>query len=118
MFNLVKIGEKEVPMLAMASVDLYYKSVFHEDPVIVQTKMGEGEAIGFFQRMGFIMAKFAELKERKEMLKLTEDAFFEWMDGFDRGELLGALEDIMKTYEGQQVSTSDAKKKENAPSGA
>ena len=115
MFNLVKIGDKEVPMLAMASVDLYYKSVFHEDPVTVQTKMGEGEAIGFFQRMGFIMAKFAELKDRKEMLKLNEDSYLEWLDQFERTDFLNALVYARMTYEGQTVTMSDAKKNTDAP---
>lgn len=116
MYNVVKIGEKEVPMLSMASVDLYFKNIFHEDPVIIQTNMETSDAIGFYQRMGFVMAKFAELKERKEMLKLTEDAYIEWMDGFERNDLLQALEYIQKTYDGQQVTCSDAKKKNEEPS--
>ena len=36
MFQNVKIGEQEVPMLAMASVDHYYQVIFHEDPVALQ----------------------------------------------------------------------------------
>ena len=116
MFNVVKIGEKEVPMLSMASVDLYFKNIFHEDPIEIQTDMETSDAIGFYQRMGFVMAKFAELKERKEMLKLTEDAYIEWMDGFERNDLLQALEYIQKTYDGQRVPTSDAKKKNEEPS--
>lgn len=116
MYNVVKIGEKEVPMLSMASVDLYFKNIFHEDPVVIQSKMEASDAIGFYQRMGFVMAKFAELKERKEMMKLTEDAYIEWMDGFGRTDLLEALEYIQKTYDGQQATSSDAKKKNEEPS--
>lgn len=116
MYNVVKIGTKEVPMLSMASVDLYFKNIFHEDPVAIQTNMETGDAIGFYQRMGFVMAKFAEIKERKEMLKLTEDAYIDWMDGFERNDLLQALEYIQQTYDGQQVTYSDAKKKNEEPS--
>lgn len=116
MYNVVKIGKKEVPMLSMASVDLYFKNIFHEDPVVIQTNMETGDAIGFYQRMGFVMAKFAEIKERKEMLKLTEDAYIDWLDGFERNDLLQALEYIQQTYDGQQVTYSDAKKKSEEPS--
>lgn len=118
MFNVVFIGEKGVPMLAMASVDLYYKQIFHEDAVKLQSgkDFGEGDLINFLSRMGFVMAKFAELKDRKEMAKLNEDAFFDWMDGFDRAEYLNALGDIRATYEGQMVPASEAKKNSEEPS--
>lgn len=116
MFKNVRIGEKDVPMLAMASVDLYYKNMFGEDPLVFQQNMGEGEAIGFYERMAFIMAKFAEVKERREMLKLTFDSFDEWMGQFNRADLILALEDVMNVYNGQMVTTAESKKKDERPS--
>lgn len=111
MYNKIVIGEKEVPMLSMASVDLYYRNIFGEDPVALQTKgIDEGDMINFIIRMGFVMAKFAELKDRKEMLKLNEDSFLDWLDQFERNALFAALPDVQKTYEGQMVTTADAKK--------
>ena len=115
MFNTVKIGAEDVPMLSMASVDLYYRQIFHEDPIALQAgdkPMSEGEAISFYCRMGFVMAKFADLKKRGEMLKLNEDAFFDWMDSFERPDLLSSLGDIRDTYEGQALTASNAKKKD------
>ena len=117
MYNVIRIGAAEVPMLSMASVDVYYKSVFHEDPLKIQTQSeGPDEAISFYYRMGFIMAKFAELRDRKEMLKLNDDSYLEWLDRFDRLELMSALEDIQKTYDGQSVTYTDAKKNTDEPS--
>lgn len=112
MYNTVLIGDKPVPMLAMASVDLYYKHIFHEDPIKLQTgkEFDEGDLVNFVCRMGFVMAKFAEVKDRKEMAKLNEDMFLDWLDQFDRAEYLNALGDIRATYEGQSVSAADAKK--------
>lgn len=119
MYNIVRIGDKEVPMLSMASVDIYYKQVFHEDAIKLQTStQDEGDIINFISRMAFIMAKFAELKDRKEMLKLTEDAYLDWLDGFERNDFLNALIDARKTYEGQTVTMSDAKKNSEEPTGA
>ena len=63
--------------------------------------------------MGFIMAKFAELRSRKEMLKLNEDAYLEWLDQFTRAEYLDALTDIMSVYNGSRVETSAPKKEED-----
>lgn len=118
MYNIIKIGEQSVPMLAMASVDLYYKQIFHEDAVKLQSgkNFDEGDLINFLQRMGFVMAKFAELKDRKAMFKLNEENFFDWLDQFERVDYLQALGDIRLTYEGQAVTSSDAKKNNDAPS--
>ena len=116
MYNEIKIGEKVVPMLSMASTDLYYRNIFHEDAIKLQTSsQDEGDIINFVMKMGFVMAKFAELKDRKEMNKLNEDAFLDWLDQFERTDYLNALVDIRLTYEGQSVTHSDTKKKESEP---
>lgn len=116
MYNEIKIGEKVVPMLSMASTDLYYRNIFHEDSIKLQTSsQDEGDIINFVMKMGFVMAKFAELKDRKEMNKLNEDAFLDWLDQFERTDYLNALVDIRLTYEGQSVTHSDTKKKESEP---
>ena len=74
MYKEVTIGDKTIPMLSMASVDLYYKNVFGEDPIKLQTQeMDPGDMVNFTIRMGFIMAEFAKRKERKEMMKLNEN---------------------------------------------
>lgn len=112
MYNVVKIGSEPVPMLAMASVDLYYRQIFHEDAIKLQSgkDFDEGDLINFTMRMGFVMAKFAELKDRKAMSKLNEDAFLEWLDNFERADYLGALAEIRAVYEGQSLTDADAKK--------
>lgn len=117
MYNLVKIGDKDVPMLAMASVDVYYRNIFHNDPIMMQTKeMDEGTAILFYEQMGYVMAMFAELKTPSEMRKLNEDSYLEWLGQFSREEYISALPDVQMTYNGQNISKSEAKKKENEPS--
>ena len=118
MYQVINIGSKTVPMLSMASVDIYYRQVFHKDAIKLQSSkdFDEGDLINFVSEMGFIMAKFAELKDRKEMAKLNEDAYTEWLDGFDRGEFYAALADIRMVYEGQQASTVDSKKNEETQS--
>lgn len=116
MYNLVKVGEKNVPMLSMASVDIYYRHIFHQDAIKLQTgNVDEGDLINFVSQMGFVMAKFAEIKDRKEMLKLNEDAYIEWLDGFERADYINVLPDIRMTYEGQQVGSSDTKKNSEEP---
>lgn len=111
MFNTIKIGEKEVAFMAYAGCDIFYRQIFHEDPTRIQfsEETDAAAAINFFQRMGFVMAMCAE-KSVTEMKKLNEDAFIDWMCQFDRMSLMNALPDIRATYEGQMVTTSEAKK--------
>lgn len=110
MYRIVKIGDKELPMLAMASVDVYYKRIFGEDPVKIQMR-GDESMIDFGCRMGFIMNKFAETHDRKEMLKLNEDNYLDWLDNFYRADLMNALGDIVAVYEGQKATGSTEKKR-------
>ena len=118
MYNIVKIGEKEVPMLSMASTDIYYRNIFHEDAIKLQASdsFDAGDLISFMTRMAFVMAKFAELKDRHEMNKLNEDMYLEWLDQFDRSDFMQALVDVRLTYEGQTVTASEAKKNTEEPS--
>lgn len=116
MFNNVLIGDKTVPMMSVASTDVYFRAIFHEDPIAMQTQDPDtGKAVDMFMKMGFVMAKFAELHDRKAMLALNGDSYLDWLDGFDRVDYLNALPDVQKTYEGQSVTTADAKKKEEGP---
>lgn len=111
MFQIVKIGDKDVPMLARASVDVYYRNIFHEDPVKAQLTENTEDLVSFVQKMGFVMAKFAELKDRKEMAKLNEDSYLDWMDGFERMDYMNALPEIRMVYENQKIPTSTEKKR-------
>ena len=52
MYKEVTIGDKTIPMLSMASVDLYYKNVFGEDPIKLQTQeMDPGDMVNFTIRI-------------------------------------------------------------------
>ena len=118
MFNLVQVGDKTVPMLSMASTDVYFRHIFHEDPIAIQSKgPSEAEAIDMFMRLGFVMAKYAETKDRKEMLKLNEDSFMDWLDKFERNDLINALPDAQKTYDGQMLASADSKKNNTEQTG-
>ena len=110
MFKVVKIGDKEVPMMAMASTDIYYKRVFGEDPLKIVTEQGTGESTGLLYNMGFILAKQAELRDRKKMMSLTMDNFVEWLDGFEYSDYIEALSEIAVVYYGNKAISSQEKK--------
>lgn len=116
MYKEVKIGEKTVPMLAMASVDYYYKNIFGEDPIKKQLNDPSSEdMIDLIAKMGFVMAQFAERKCRKEMAKVNEEMFYEWLDEFKREDLFDTekLAEIQDVYEGNTSTTSESKNAED-----
>lgn len=111
MYRVVNIGDKEVPMLAMASVDIYYRRVFHEDPLSIMTsKVDDGVKTRVAFGMAFIMAKFAECRDRKAMLHLTEDQYIEWLEQFDYGDFIAAAPEIIGVYYGQKLVGAQEKK--------
>lgn len=111
MYRVVKIGETDVPMLALASVDVYYKRMFKEDPLSIMTSKSadEGEKTRIAFGMGFIMAKYAENQDRKKMMALTYDEYLEWLDKFIYGDFIEAVPDILGLYYGQKLPTAKEK---------
>ena len=104
MFTNVKIGDANVPMLAVASVNLYYKRTFGVDPIILQAdkEMSAGENIQFYMQMGYIMAQMAAADgDGAKMLNLNEDTYIEYLD---------AITAISEVYNGQNQPTSKEKK--------
>ena len=115
MYGLVKIGEREIPMQSMASVDIYFKHIFGYDPIRLQASEefanNEGERVDLCLKMGFVMAKFVELKaDRAKLNALNEDSFVEWLDTFEREDLLAATLDMWLIYNGQKKKESKPKK--------
>ena len=109
-YKVITIGDKDVPMLALASVDVYYKKIFREDPLAIMTSDADNGAksrIAF--NMGFVMAKFAELHDRKKMLQLSEDDYLDWLEQFDYGDYVQAAAEILALYYSQKVITAKEK---------
>lgn len=113
MFNIVKIGEKEVPMLAMASAAIYYKRVFGRDAIVVQADAKtDGELIAFYGEMGYIMAMMAKYSsdDRAKLLEMNFDSYIEWLDNFSSSDYNEAIVAIAQIYEGQNKVSSKEKK--------
>lgn len=115
MYKVINIGEKAVPMLSMASANIYYKRVFHEDPLVLMNDADSSAAdyIRFGMQMGYIMAVMAEAKgDRAKLNAMSEDGYAEWLDGFDNGAMISASADAAALYVGQNIPTSKEKKED------
>lgn len=115
----ISIGDKDVSMVSNGAIDIIYRQVFHEDIVKLQYEMPDDDVAGMLNcmiRMGFIMAKAAEIESARELMQLKEDDFVEWLMQFDRADYIGALPKVRDVYEGQRITTAESKKNQDQPS--
>ena len=108
MKGTVKIGSKEVGMVANAASPYIYKQVFHED--FLKKLQEKDPETDIFQKMGYIMAKQDELENLSDLMKLTEEGFFEWLLQFESMDVIYATDEIANIYLAQKESTSVPKK--------
>ena len=115
MFKVIKIGDKDVPMLAVASVNLYCTRVFGIDPLkTINSDMEYMTGIDLYQKIGFLMAKLAECNKNGSfapMSQLNEDSYIEWLCEIDNGAFMEATKEIAELYIGQQKANSTPKNK-------
>ena len=113
MLNTVKIGEKELNLLANAATPIRYKMVFGEDIMVAfnqinGNKRDEGEILDISSQLAFIMNKQATCD--KEALKgLTKEVYIEWLEDFGPMDFVNASTEIFNTYLGTTGTTSKPK---------
>lgn len=112
MFKEIKIGDKNVSLLANGATPIRYRQLFHKDLI---SKMNEGtnadDALEMASELAFIMAKSAE---KADMSTINAEMYYEWLEQFETLDIVQASEQIFSVYVGQETTTSTAKKKPNA----
>lgn len=121
MYKIINIGEKQVPVLATASTNVYFKHIFGDDPIVIQSSdaYDTSQRISFAHRLAFVIARQAQAQDdvnagkaasiRDAMQGVSEDDYIDWLDGIDFSDLQEALGDVMEVYAGAKA-TSKAKK--------
>lgn len=108
MYGTIKIGNKDVEMIANGATPFWFNQIFHEDFFTEASKLGEdGVTANVFMRIAFVMAKQASVKDMK---KVNEGQFMDWLAEFDPMDLPNALADIVDFYQSQTQGTATAKK--------
>ena len=111
MYREIKIGELSIPMKATAATALRYRYVFKQDILTELQGVGNDSGLGVsaLQQLAFIMACAAD--PEKDMSKLNEEAYIEWLDKFEPLDLAEAAEEIIDLYMGNTKGLSEGKKK-------
>ena len=106
MYAQIRIGDKDVGMLANAASSYIYKQVFHEDLLRKFQDMGAEPDTQIGEKMGFIFAKQAEVQNPSELMKLTMDDFLEWLTQFDPLDIFLESDKIAELYQRQKEGSS------------
>lgn len=115
MYGVVKIGGKEVPLLANAATSIRYKQVFGKNILTYFNGNAKPEDIAeVVQELAYIMARGAE---KADMNMLNIDDYIDWASQFDGFDLLRASDKILEIYQGNEASKSSSKKKQGRPNG-
>ena len=110
MYKEIKIGNKEIGMMANGLSPILFNKVFHEDFFTRSSSMGEGNegvTVDIFSKMGFIMAMQAA---KKDLTKINENQYYKWLEDFDPMDIPNAIVDIVDVYMSQTEGTAKAKK--------
>lgn len=113
MLKTVKIGEKEINLLANAATPIRYKMVFGEDIMVAfnqinGNKRDEGEILDISSQLAFIMHEQATCN-REELKGLTKEVYVDWLEEFGPMDFVNASKDIFDTYLGTTGTTSKSK---------
>ena len=110
MRGTIKIGAKDVEMLANAASPYLYNQLFHED--FLQIIQQPQPAPNTFEKMGFIMACQAGMGIEDLFKGLKIEDFYKWLMQFEPMDILTATKDIAELYTGQEVQLSSPKPKD------
>lgn len=86
MQDIVKVKEKEIPVISNAATAFLYKQCFKEDLLtFLSTEHPDGEATEVALKVFYIMAKQAEIPEMSKLIKsdLNYENFMVFISGFD-----------------------------------
>ena len=103
MKGTIKIGNKEVGMVANAASPFIYRQIFKKD-FLAETQKDPID-LALFAEMGFIMHLQNE-KPTQEVLKTSLDDFYVWLEEFDPMDIMNASVTIGQFYMGQEATLS------------
>lgn len=109
MRGTIKIGAKDVEMLANAASPYLYNQLFHEDFLQI---LQNNPAANVFEKMGYVMYCQANKPIEELFRGLKVDDFYKWLSKFEPMEILNASKEIAELYAGQEVQLSSPKTKD------
>lgn len=117
----IKVGEKELNLLANAATPIRYKMVFGDDIMVVfnqinNNKRDSGEILDITSQLAYIMNCQAEC-DKNELKNLSRETYIEWLEEFEAMDFVNSSEAIINAYLGTTDTTSKSKNVVSRPKG-
>ena len=127
MLRKIKVGNKEISCCANALTPLAYTELFKKDflKTMVSFRSFKGKDMekltddelssvtrrtNAFSEMLFIMNRQAELKEASKIMSLSKDDYYEWLTGFEQGDINpDVMIEIIALWRGQSDGEVESK---------
>lgn len=108
----IMIGGKQNIFTANGATPIFYKQFFHKDLIkmMAQNEDTIEVATENIPEIAFIMAMQGA---GKDMSKLTQEMYIDWLSSFDALDLTLKGAEIIAVYIGDTLPTEEPKKKEN-----
>lgn len=107
MRGTIKIGDRDVEMVANGATPFIFKRVFRKD-FLAETQK---EDMDVYAELAFVMSQQAEKPMTELLNSLKIEDFYEWIEGFEAMDIVTVAPDIFEIYQGQAKSSSASKKK-------
>lgn len=114
MVTEINVGEKTLTLVSNASTAYRFKQAFGIDLLRIlsntrKTPIDDGQSVDLALRLAYVMAHQAT----KELDRLNEEDFYEWLEGYEVVELehIETIIKIWDAYTGQTKGDSEPKKK-------
>lgn len=109
MRRTIRIGDKDVDMVANGMTAVIYGNVFHKDILADMFNKKKDTSPMVAQELAFIMSAQAEKSSKELMTELTIESYWEWCEGFGGVDLVNS--EILALFADQQAPASTPKKK-------
>ena len=107
MRETIKIGDRDIEMVANGATPFIFKRVFRKD-FLAETQK---EDMDVYAELAFIMSQQAEKPMTELLNSLKIEDFYAWIEGFEAMDIVTMAPDIFAIYQGQTKSSSASKKK-------
>ena len=107
MRGTVRIGDRDIDLVANGATPFIFKRVFRKD-FLAETQK---EDMDVYAELAFVMSQQADKPMTELLNSLKIEDFYEWIEGFEAMDIVTVAPDIFAIYQGQTKSSSASKKK-------
>lgn len=114
--GIVKIGSKDVDMLANAASPVIYRRIFQKDFLLQMDPKGEIDT-NALSEMGYVMSLQTQMTFKEIVDTISQDDYYTWLEQFEALDVMMACNAIFALFKGQEKTLVSQKKRTHRRTG-